>query len=673
MYILRLYTLPLFLLLNLNVYSQRERLYFDLSRYACQAGDSISMKGYLMLGSYPSTKSTNVYVQIYDLENRVISYMFPVLHGQCIGQIIIPDTIPTGSYFLAAYTRQQLGLDSSEAFSVPIKVYNPARPGRVADYQQILTPSTSISGKIKGIRWVTTVSRDSINCLVRQEDSSSTSRHLRLSLPVNKGIDYNVALKLSGFMSEAYVQLPLNTTEDHTMLFLYEDSVLIARQYLHLKTNEEKVILNPVTTDTSLFGLNSWELTIPDSAKFYTSITVSDADLPNTSPGNILQLENSYTDDLTGGNRPADTSYITLSGKVLREGSFKGNEQLTLVGVYDTSYAFMKSVNISPDNSFKIDSLLFFNNIDLYFQLSGRRVPVNERKQTQLELRSPTLPALDPSIFQTVWQQVMPSVPMADTISSPQKPYAHGFDKAKTLTSVEVKARRNVREELDEIYTHGPFAEPALYVYDLRNETEYDPSIFLYLDRKTGRLHCNMTRDSLKDDMGHPVRYFVNEIEYEPYMANLINTEKVAYVKILESDFLSNRRPEITLITDTMKGKGLHVPEQKTPINICIYTHKKNEQLSDMRGELTGMNRIHIKGFDNIGQFQPNKEILFFDPTQSGNRFLIEFRNPGGVKNFRVRMEGFSYNGKFVHFETVVSPGTNVATNVSTVVKSPPH
>jgi len=673
MYIHRLYTLPVFLSLTLSVYSQRERLYVDLSRYACHAGDSISMKGYLMQGHFPSTKSTNIYAQIYDQENRVISYMFPVFHGQCIGQIIIPDTLPTGSYFFAAYTRQQFNLDSSEAFSVPIKVYNSTRPGKVIDYQQILTTSTGISGKIKGIRWVTTVSGDSINCLLRLEDSTSISRHLRLARTVNKKMDYSVSLKLSGLTKETYVQLPLDTTEDHTTIFLYEDSVLIARQHLHLKNNEERAILNPMRIDTSLFGINSWELVIPDTVKFYTSITVSDADLPNIAPVNILQLGKSYTDDLTRENIPANTSYITLSGKVLRGDNPKSNEQLTMVGILDSSYAFMKSVKISPDNSFKIDSLLFFNNIDLYFQLNGGQVPAVENRKIQLKLSSLASPTLNPSIFQTTWQQMKLSAPIADTTPSFKNLPVKVFDKAKTLTSVEVKGRKNIREELDAIYAHGAFAEPALYVYDLRNETVYDPSILSYLDRKTGRLHCNMARDSLKDVMGHPIRYFVNEIEYEPYMVNLINTEKVAYVKILESDFLSNRRPEIILITDTMKGKGLHIPEQKTPINVCIYTHEKNEQSNDILGKLTGMNSIHIKGFDNIGQFHPDKEVLFFDPRQSGNRFIIEFRNPRSIKKFRVRMEGFSYTGKLVHFETLVSPDNNESTNISSVVKLPPR
>ena len=95
---------------------------------------------------------------------------------------------------------------------------------------------------------------------------------------------------------------------------------------------------------------------------------------------------------------------------------------------------------------------------------------------------------------------------------------------------------------------------------------------------------------------------------------------------------------------------GLRIPDQKTAINVCIYT-RKGKDFRTMRGGMTGM---PIRGYSDIIRFSSNKTTLFWHPTESGHTFNIRFNNSEEAKRFRVKVEAMNYKGQIIHYETVV-------------------
>lgn len=152
----------------------------------------------------------------------------------------------------------------------------------------------------------------------------------------------------------------------------------------------------------------------------------------------------------------------------------------------------------------------------------------------------------------------------------------------------------------------------------------------------------------MEDPFGHPIHYFVDEVEYDPHALRMFDFDRLAYIKILESDFLSTGRPMFSLSSG---GTGpLRIPEQKTAVNVCIYT-RKGKDFRTMRG---GLNKLAVKGYDDVLKFNTDKVTLYWNPLAAGSDFRIRFLNNETAKGFRVKVEGISYSGKVIHFETII-------------------
>src|SRR5882757_7913281 len=100
------------LLLTLKGYGQNERVYLHLDKYACRTGDTLWFSGYIFKGEYPTGVSTNLYVELFTEKGVLLTRdVFPIIRGQSIGQLKIPDSLTSDNYFLRAFTRYQLNYD----------------------------------------------------------------------------------------------------------------------------------------------------------------------------------------------------------------------------------------------------------------------------------------------------------------------------------------------------------------------------------------------------------------------------------------------------------------------------------------------------------------------------------------------------------------------------------
>lgn len=102
-----------------------EKLYLHLDKFNYLAGDTIWFKAYLLEGPYlmPSTKSGIFYVELVNTENQVLKRMkFPARFGLGWGNISMDKDLPSGRYFLRAYTNWMLNFDQEAVFTTNIYI-----------------------------------------------------------------------------------------------------------------------------------------------------------------------------------------------------------------------------------------------------------------------------------------------------------------------------------------------------------------------------------------------------------------------------------------------------------------------------------------------------------------------------------------------------------------------
>jgi hypothetical protein len=651
----KIFLSTLLLLCGSCTYAQRERVWLDLDKYSCKAGDTVYFRAVIFKGSHPWSNSTNLYVHLYtDSGVLVERSVFPIVYSQSAGQMILQGSLPTANYYLIAFTRQQLGYDTTDFFTVPVLVYNPENPARISHRRRIQAPASCANDKIKGISWLTTPYKEYLSSLL-EIDTGDRPRHLQLVSPVTKDSGAIATVNLDATHRSTYSLFQVYPERDSEILCLYEDSVLIGKQMIQLRERPADVRLLTDTLDLSPLSYNSWQLDLPGPDLWYATIDVSDADRSVPSPAPITELRESYADNLAVTGTLSDTSYIAFAGKATRQSGKRIKDdfarQVVVAGVRDSSYVFMKSLKLDSAGNFNLDSLFFFGTIGLKFQLNGAEDASG--KDIKLRLVS-YVPSIDPAHSISNWEDDT-TISLSDTTTSKTEQRNYDLSKVKLLKAAVVRARKNPRQDLDDTYTTGPFSEPALFYYDLRNDTsDYDRDIFWYINAQNGRLHYDPVGDTFTDILNHPIHYFVDEQEYPPFALRAFDFDRIAYIKILESDFLSTRESQFMLSspgTSSPDNKpGLRVPDQKTAINVCIYT-RKGKDFRTMRGGMKGM---PITGYTKIIPFASDNITLYWHPLETGHSFRIRFNNSETTRRFRVKVEAMNDKGPVIHCEKVL-------------------
>ncbi len=110
----------------INAYCQppNERTHIQCDKQLCQAGDTIWWKGYIIAGNHFSRNSTNLHVELFSDSKQLIDReLFPIINGQSIGQMTLPDSLPPGIYWLRFFTKYKPRGDSGDMPVIPITVY----------------------------------------------------------------------------------------------------------------------------------------------------------------------------------------------------------------------------------------------------------------------------------------------------------------------------------------------------------------------------------------------------------------------------------------------------------------------------------------------------------------------------------------------------------------------
>lgn len=111
-----------------------EKLYLHLDRDSYFSGQTVWFKGYFMSLFLPSTANSVMYVELLDGAQMIGREVFPVYGGMAPGQLFLPDSLPTGSYQLRAYSPAMLN-QPDFVYNRSIMVYgqkNTSEPNRSA-------------------------------------------------------------------------------------------------------------------------------------------------------------------------------------------------------------------------------------------------------------------------------------------------------------------------------------------------------------------------------------------------------------------------------------------------------------------------------------------------------------------------------------------------------------
>jgi hypothetical protein len=642
-----------------RVSGQKERVFLDLDSYTARAGQGIFFKAYITRGLELSRYSSDLYVNVYSKSGEQLSQqVFPIVMGLSKGQIFFTDSVPTANYYVVAYTRAQLNYPSTHLFSVPVLVYNQEKLASVSLQKPVPYKNTGTSGVVNHITWVTRQSERGLSSSLAI-DSTSSERHLVLVAPGQGNPSLEAELSLSNSAPQKQGLFAPNRQGDIQPFYLYEDSTLIGRQFIKLKDLKQNVDVVADSLDLLPYSYNSLEIRMPDSAVYYTSISIEDADRSSDAPLFITSLHDSYTEDLTLSIKDADTSYISFSGTATRLSGKNITDELSkeifLAGIKDTSYLFTKTVSINEKGKFRLDSLIFFDSLALQFQVNK---PEDGRtKDLKLNLTRNAPPSIDASSAISAWQDEPAPFQEKDIAYTKKEKEVDNLTKMKFLHPAIVKGRKDMKKELDHTYASGSFSEPALYSYDLRNYNgEYNRDIFSYIDAQGGRLRYDRVGDTLQDPLGHCVHYYVNEIQYDHLSLRMFDFSSIAYVKILESDFLPVTKTVDDIAKnctgfgkDTVQKLKLHLTGQQTPVNVLIYTRKGK----DFRSMPGGLNTVFIKGYDRILPFTPDNRTLCWRPWEKGHNFRIHFNNSESCSKIRVKVSGITADGRIAWCEKV--------------------
>jgi len=208
-------------ILNSSLYREKLSLFTDRNLYA--SGEKVSFRLYNL--SDPLLKENNwsrvCYLELVNSRNAAVArgkYQLYAWGGD--GQIIIPDTVSTGHYYLRAYTSWMRNYPPSEYFHLPLAIVNP-RKIRSADLSAGSEGSGSGGSKGSGSGGETTDRAAGIAC---SPDKTSYGKRERVTVridPENMGSSpdgYCISVIKEGYLDEAFRYTETPVSEDQLRL-----------------------------------------------------------------------------------------------------------------------------------------------------------------------------------------------------------------------------------------------------------------------------------------------------------------------------------------------------------------------------------------------------------------------------------------------------------------------
>lgn len=362
---------------------------------------------------------------------------------------------------------------------------------------------------------------------------------------------------------------------------------------------------------------------------------------------------------------PADTNYITLSGKIFGA----TNDQLRTAGdllilakpTTKGEGANMQTymMPIKPDGTFNDPKAIFFDSLSVSYQFAQKK-NLADRVSIRF-MNSRLVPPL----------KIMPDpksleyLKISDTTGNALLNYLlaeeeklEALKRSTNLEAVAVTTRaKSPLQQMDEKYTSGMFSGGFGTSFDLVNDVTAASSINIlqYLQGRVAGLQISnpMSPQPGLTWRGGTPQIYLNEMPVDVQTISNMPVTDMAYVKTMPPPFMGGF------------GGG-------SGGAIAIYTKRGDERSASDANTKTGLPHQLIAGYSLMRQFySPNydridentdkpdlRSTLYWVPTiltdANNKEFRLNFFNNDISKSFRVILEGVDSEGRFIHVEKVV-------------------
>lgn len=348
---------------------------------------------------------------------------------------------------------------------------------------------------------------------------------------------------------------------------------------------------------------------------------------------------------------PRDTSYLSLSGKVLGATPLQlqqAGDLILIVNQKKNSQWLMAP--ISPDGSFSVKDFLLFDTALVYYQPPKGKGLSN----VSVQFKSNPLPIVtgrepagfgEPADLDTTgyYRQLQLTRELQAALN---------MYKGKVLEEIKIEAKTKSPEEiLDEKYTSGMFSGGDSRSYNIIADPAAIASqnILSYLQGRVPGLSINSDNPpTLNYRQGGSPALFLDEMPISTDMLTNIPVSDIAFVKFFSPPFMGAQGGG---------GNGA----------IAVYTRKGND-VEYEPGK--GLSRNSVTGYSVIRQFySPDYEkmesdkkdlrtTLYWNPevmlAPGKNKAVLKFSNNDISENFRVVIEGMTPDGKMTRLVKVM-------------------
>lgn len=236
-----------FFVLEVEAVFSQQKIYVHVDKTVCVAGDTIWWKGYVFTRG-AGTPGTNLYSDLFnDAGQKLQDAVSPVLNGQSIGQVAIPDSLPSGVYWLRFFTWH--GPENTAPTAVlPLTVFHledkkiTVLTNARADesfYKEISFCSDNLGKTVDGYdNWRFTLkAADICHCSLAVTRANETPARATVFTATDQGsVSPDTGfLRFSGVALKEEGQRPV--TNKSLMLLLVKDSTIISTQVAHVGPN----------------------------------------------------------------------------------------------------------------------------------------------------------------------------------------------------------------------------------------------------------------------------------------------------------------------------------------------------------------------------------------------------------------------------------------------------
>lgn len=111
-----------------------EKLYVQTDRNTYYAGQTIWLKSYFLKNYQPSQSNSTLFLELLNSNSQIIlKKVLPVFNSITYGQLEIPDSLSTGTYWLRAYSPLMLNFNKNYLFKSALQVFGKNQKNIISD------------------------------------------------------------------------------------------------------------------------------------------------------------------------------------------------------------------------------------------------------------------------------------------------------------------------------------------------------------------------------------------------------------------------------------------------------------------------------------------------------------------------------------------------------------